>query len=389
MKVIWLTGWYPNKLSYLEGDFVQRHAKAVSLIHQVEVIHIKKDEKKLFTGNIKQEVITGNNLTERIIYYHPISTGLRFVDKILSHRRYEKLYKRAIEEYIKENGRPDLVHVYIAIKAGLMGCWIKKKYQIPFLISEQWTAYLPEAKPKLEDYTPMYRRWLKKIFSEASYLTVVSEVLGKAIQKRFNIKKYSVIPNVVNTELFYPVEKPVTPLPKFIHISVLNYQKNVLNMLEAFHLVKKSGYDFQLTVYGPEHLELRQYVIDADLTRQVIFKKEVTQDILAKNMQQADALVLYSKYETFGCVVIEANACGIPAILSDLPVFREYIIENKTGIFAAPEDPEALSKTIIGFINNKAGFNKNEIADYTRSKFSYEHVAQQFDEVYRSLIHQE
>jgi glycosyltransferase involved in cell wall biosynthesis len=140
------------------------------------------------------------------------------------------------------------------------------------------------------------------------------------------------------------------------------------------------------TIYGPSNIQLKQQVKNTGLEEQVLFKEEVPQNILAKDMQHADALVLYSRYETFGCVVIEANACGIPAILSDLPVFREYIIKNKTGIFAKPNDPENLADTIINFIQQRNSFSQMEIANYTKSKFSYGVIAKQFDEVYKSII---
>src|SRR5205085_51725 len=134
---------------------------------------------------------------------------------------------------------------------------------------------------------------------------------------------------------------------------LLNYQKNFQDIVEAFSIVKSRGYEFQLTVIAPDNVQSRQLAKEKNLQEQIIFKQEVPQNILAEDMQQADALVLYSRYETFGCVVIEANACGLPAILSDLPVFHEYVIENKTGIYAKPGNPVSLADAIINFINKK------------------------------------
>lgn len=386
MKILWLTGWYPNTINYLEGDFVQRHAKAVSLIHKVEVIHIKKDDKKYYTSNIREDIKHENNLTERIIYYYPKSIGVDIIDKLLSHRMYIRLYKKALKSYINENGLPHLVHVYIALKAGLLGLWLKKKYNLPYLISEQWTAYLPEAKPNLEDYSSIKQKWVKKIFSKTTTTTVVSKVLGDAILNRFNIRAFHVIPNVVDTNIFFPVPKLSSSVTKFIHVSLLNYQKNVENIIEAFYIIKNREYNFQLTIFGPDDIKLKQLIKDRGLSEHIIFKEEVPQILLAEDIQHSDALILYSRYETFGCVVIEANACGIPAILSDITVFREYIIENTTGIFAQPNHPENLAETLIKFCKNKNTFSQKEIADYTSNKFSYETIAKQFDKVYRTIV---
>ena len=112
---------------------------------------------------------------------------------------------------------------------------------------------------------------------------------------------------------------------------------------------------------------------------------EVPQNILAKHLAQADALVLYSRYETFGCVVIEANACGVPAILSDLPVFREYCVENKNALLVNSNDIPALSDAIISFIDRRDSFDKNEIAQFAKNNFGYEVVAKQFEDLYKKF----
>jgi glycosyltransferase involved in cell wall biosynthesis len=384
-NILWLASWYPNTLSPFDGDFIQRHARAVAAIENIMVLYIKKDEKKIITTDIKKIITKTNNLTEIIIYYHSLTTGIKLLDKLLSRKKYNSIYRRTLKKIIKENGIPDLVHVHVALNVIRQARWLNKKYSLPIVISEHWTGYLPEAKPNLNNYHPVYKRWLQKIFNEAAAVTVVSKVLGDAIQNRFKIN-YQVIPNVVDTNIFYPAQKQVTSITKFIHVSLLNYQKNPQAIIEAFHLVKKSGYNFRLVIYGPDNIDLKQLVNEKDLQTEIIFKKEVPQIILAKEMQQSDALILFSRYETFGCVIIEANACGIPAIVSDLPVFREYLKENITGIFAEPNDPSSLAEKIIFFINNRSTFSSTEIANYTRNIFSYDAVAPQFVAVYKNIL---
>ncbi len=85
-------------------------------------------------------------------------------------------------------------------------------------------------------------------------------------------------------------------------------------------------------------------------------------------------------------MVIEANAIGIPAIVSDLPVFKEYCIANKTAIFAEKDHPEGLADAFIFFIENQALFNKNEIATRTQELFSYQRVGNQFHFLYDALL---
>ena len=47
MKALWLVSWYPDKISPFNGDFIKRHAEAVSLYDDVHVIYVTKDEKEI------------------------------------------------------------------------------------------------------------------------------------------------------------------------------------------------------------------------------------------------------------------------------------------------------------------------------------------------------
>jgi glycosyltransferase involved in cell wall biosynthesis len=381
-KILWLASWYPNELSPIDGDFIQRHAQAVSLIRPVHLIYVKKDEAGRVTKSIKQCYEKNGNLEETIIYYKPIKTGIIFLDKLISNAAYKRYYKRAILKHIRDNGKPQAVHLHVAMKAGLIALWVKKKLGIPYILSEHWTGYLPGAKPNIEAANPLLKKWFNKIFANASLITTVSKCLGDAIQNRFNVD-FQMVPNVVNTDLFHPIEKPKRVAPRFIHISTNTYQKNTDQILAAFAGVKKMGYDFTIEFYVPDSSELEPVVEKYQLNSETTLHGEVLQAVLAKALAQADALVLYSRYETFGCVVIEANASGLPAILSDLPVFREYCAENKNVVFANPDDVPALSDAIISFIDMRKIFDKNEIAQFAKDNFGYEVVAKQFDDLYK------
>ena len=102
-------------------------------------------------------------------------------------------------------------------------------------------------------------------------------------------------------------------------------------------------------------------------------------------MQQSDALLLYSRFETFGCVIIEANAVGIPVIVSELPVFHELIIENQNGHFVEADNSNALADKLIEFSKSKNSFDKNQIVQST-GKYGFSNVATQFDKLYRQLL---
>jgi glycosyltransferase involved in cell wall biosynthesis len=107
------------------------------------------------------------------------------------------------------------------------------------------------------------------------------------------------------------------------------------------------------------------------------------QQQLVQYIQRADALVLYSRFETFGCVIIEANACGVPVIVSDIPVLHENVTNGFNGLFAANENAVALADRIIYFIKNKQMFSKEEIARCTTEKYSYGQIGAQITAWYK------
>lgn len=366
-----------------DGDFIQRHAKAVSGFCKVHVIYVVKSRDPL-AKTTDEEKVTGN-LTEQIIYYKSIQTGFKLLDKFFSQQKYNRLYREAITTYINTKGKPNCVHVHVALKAGLAALWAKKKWGIPFIITEHSTVYLPEADERIENFPALYRNWLQQIMSSATIVTVVSGYLGRAIQKHFSFVKYIVVPNVVDTTIFFPAPKQVNDELQLIHVSNMNYQKNTESILQAMQLLKQNNVAFKMELFGPANGVVHEMIINLGLQNHVILKGEVLQPELAKAMQRSDVLVLYSRYETFGCVLIEANACGVPVLVSDIEVFHELIEEGNNGVFAEGNNPVALAEKLNTFILQKDRFEKNRIAETTAAKYNFEKVGRQFSELYNKV----
>jgi glycosyltransferase involved in cell wall biosynthesis len=382
--ILVLPSWYPSEVDSTSGDFVQRHIEAISGYSQQYVIHVIKDEHARVTKNIKEVFNQKNNYRELVIYYHIKKTGITLLDQFRSDMRYRRIYKKAIKKFIEKEGIPALVHVHVAMKAGLLACWIKRKYSMPFIVTEHSTAYLPEADMQLHSYGNIFKKRTEKILKESSLVTVVSKWLGKAIEKDFPFVKWICIPNVYNSKIFSPGNKESPAPPVFIHASIMNFQKNSEGIIHAFKKVKEAGKDFILKLFGPVNEKIAQLIENESLSKNVILEGEVSQQALAGAIRESRAVIMNSRFETFGCVLIEANACGIPAVVTDIPVFHEIIEENINGIFVPENDPGKLAKAIINFIDGKYSFDKNKICAVTE-KYNYENVGFQFNEVYREV----
>ena len=384
MKVLWLASIYPSKLFPYDGDFIQRHARATALFCEVEVLHIVKDEKGSLTNDIQEIVTTNDRLTERIIYYKPVTTSIKIINRLLSSLKYKRISRAAVKRYIAGNGKPHFFHLHVAMKAGLTVLWAKRKYNIPYLLTEHWGGYLEEAVPNIRDYNFVYQYYWKKIITGATTSTFVSAYLQQFMIKKYKIQNTLVIPNVVNTGIFYQAEKTATDTIRFIHISSLVYQKNPEAILKALALLRDE-FKFEMLLYGPVTVIQKELIAKLGLQSKVLLMGEVPQEELARSIQQCDALILYSRFETFGCVLIEANACGIPVIVSDLEVFHEIVEEGVNGNFVAGENPAALAEKLKQFVLQSTNFDKNLIAATAAEKYNYKKIGEQFFNLYKNI----
>jgi glycosyltransferase involved in cell wall biosynthesis len=381
-RIVWLCTWYPNKSDVLLGDFIERHAIAASTCNKISVLHVFRDihEKP---GKISRENrLYNSNAGAEIIGYNCVSIPV--VGRIISIYRYARIHLRWIRKYILENGKPDLVHIHVATRVAFLALYIKWKYKIPFVISEQSTIFLADAKPNFNEFDIFTKRMCTTAMKKTLAVSTVSEHLGKSLKELFGIEQYTVIPNVVNTDLFYPAEKN-NALFTFIHVSTLHYQKNPDQIVEAIYLLSRKCRDFQLIVYGPDNKHLHDLIRKYNLEAYVGFRQEVPQYELAIAMRTADALILYSRYETFGCVIIEALASGLPVVVSDIPVLHE-LVDEQNGIVVELNNPELLAEKLFRMIQNKNHYDAHLLAEATRHKYSFNRVGKMFDEWYENIL---
>jgi len=185
--VLFISSWFPNKLEPTNGNFVQRHAEAVSLLHDVEILHAIGDSTQNEKFIFDDKVING--IRTLIVYYKNSKNPL------LNFYRRMKAYQLGFKRVEK----PDLVHGNVLHNNMLFAVYLKKKYKIPFVITEHWSAFLSVNQNKLSKAKKFIAQ---KIAEKAELIIPVSENLGNGL-KNLEIKKpIEVIGNVIDTDLF-------------------------------------------------------------------------------------------------------------------------------------------------------------------------------------------
>lgn len=381
-NVLWLASWYPSRVDTFNGDFIQRHAMAVAGFCNVYVIYVVKATGKQLP--VQQDENVYGSLTEKIIYYQPPQTGIRLLDRLLSQWKYNQCYKKAIKEYINKNGLPGIVHVHIAMKAGLAALWIKKKWNIPFAVTENWTGYYKQSVPSVYDYNWLYRKLNKKILEQASMFFPVTNDLGAKVKTGFVDIPYRVVPNVVNTDIFHYKPSQQTTF-RFIHFSYMNYQKNPEGIIEAAKRLRERGYEFELVMTGNKEKKLAALVNNSSLLNGAVhFNTAIPYHKVADEMQQASAFILFSRFENLPCVVLEALCCGLPVISSRVGGIAE-VVNSENGILVESEHIDQLTDAMQQMIDNSKSYDRAGISAQAISKFNYNSVGQQYFDAYNSM----
>lgn len=387
MKVLWLASWYPNKYEPVNGDFIQRHVKAVAKflpIHLIHVVQLGKNAKI----NDEVERHKQDNLTEEIHYINYQEKKFGFIDKVLYNRFYAKKYLKILERYFEENGKPDLIHVHVPMKAGWIAMKIKEKYHIPYIVSEHGSYYDEAAPDTFAKRSFFFKKTTAKVCKNANLVTNVSTLIGNKMKNLFNLQKVETIHNVVDCNVFYHVPKSIKNEFIWIHVSTLGEQKNIEDLLASFALFYQQQKQPQkLMMVGPYqdyHIQLAKRL---DIEDAVIFTGEVEHIKVAQLMQQAHAFVLFSKHENFPCVIIEALCCGLPVISSNVGGLAEAITEQN-GLIVQSENREQLITAYHQIFKNYAQYNALQIAKNAKEKYDNDVIGKKFIKLYTQITNE-
>lgn len=375
-KVLWLASWYPDEVSPYNGDFIQRHALAVSQYLPLTVVYVAQHGPETSMAAYDVKVKKTGQLTEIIVYFPHHKTGRGLLDRLRYNWKYFFYYRKFLRQYIREHGKPELVHVHVPMKAGRMAVWLKKKFGIPFMVSEHSSAYSPEVPDNYQNRGSYYRKWVKTIFEEAEAVTTVSKKLGERLQQLFAIRALQVIPNVADNHFFRYDPRPVSTF-RLLHASTMDHPKNVEGILRVLGRLKQLRQDWHCVMLGWDTPELKQLADSLGLGENIHWKGVVPYQQVAEEMQQSSAFILFSRYENQPCVILESLSCGLPVISSAVGGIPE-VVDAGNGVLVAPGNEEELLQAILSMMNKGNTYNRAAIAARAGAAFSYEAVGKQF-----------
>ncbi len=376
---MFISSWYPTRFLPFNGDFIQRHARAVALYCKVTVIHIASVEqnKKIFIEDIENNGVREIRVFHRKIKSHfgIIKTFKNFFIKLQS-------FKKAFDIIEK----PDIVHLNVLFPAGIFALYLKRKYKIPYIATEHWSKFLPESDI---NFTKIELFLIKQIVRNAEFICPVSENLKRAMLSMNLQGNYQIVPNVVDTKVFFPGKK-ITKPDKFsiVHISGMNDRvKNITGMLNAIKKAYSLSPNFKITFVGTNNFEYyKQYADNIGIPKDIInFIGEVSYADVAEIMRKHHVLLMFSNYENAPCVISEAFVSGLAVISSAVGGIPE-MIDATNGYLVQKQNEDELAQKIIEMIDNYSKFNTELIAKDAQQKYSYEIVGEKYLNLYERVL---
>jgi len=135
---------------------------------------------------------------------------------------------------------------------------------------------------------------------------------------------------------------------------------------------------------------LRQLAQELAISDNILFCPEVPFDKLPEYYRKIDIFVVPSLIESFGVVAVEASACGIPIVASDVGGLPEIVSNDKTGFLVPPKNPEAIACKLELLINKPDLRTKMGIAarQLVLKKYDWQQNALQMEKLYKQIIKQ-
>lgn len=280
---------------------------------------------------------------------------------------------------LKSFGKPDIVHAHF-YKIGAIAAILKKKYGIPFVITEHSSEF---NKP-VDQINYLDKRSANKAYPHCDLLICVSETLRGNILKLYGHDSI-VIPNIVDSQSFNYDGQPKNISP-FVFVSVGNLipRKGFDKLISAFSQVKNDAMLY-IIGEGPERKNLETQIHQLGLQEQVILLGRLERPEINKVFQKSNVFALSTQSETFGVCYIEALYAGLPVVATRCGG-PEFFVEESDGIIIPINDEASLVEAMKDIRKNYLSYHPKKISEACIERFSPFVIADKLIGVYSELI---
>lgn len=378
MRILVVPKWYPWPDRPVFGLFCREHARALARRHEVVVLASDAVRKPPFRLYELDDEVEDGIRTVRVRYRRPWLRPAAMACQLAGFLAARRL--------LRESGFvPDVVHAHV-YQAAIPALVLGRLDGALVAVTEHYTGFQ-------RGLVRGYDRLLARIaFTAADVTAPVSVDLARhllAIAPKANVR---VLPNTVDTAVFRAGGEPASGEPtsddgppRLLTVGALAEKKGHLHLLDALaELRDRHDREALLYVVGDGELRgaLERQAERLGLAGQVRFCGELPKERVAELMREADLFVLPSLHETFGCVLIEALASGLPAVATRVGGVPE-VLEPEAGTLVAPADARALAEAIQGTLARR--FDGEALAREAEQRYGYAAFELRWSNLYAEL----
>ncbi|MFZ2445251.1 MAG: glycosyltransferase [Syntrophobacteraceae bacterium] len=240
----------------------------------------------------------------------------------------------------------------------------------------------------IEDLAWKYTLWF---YDQLDFIHVPSMATGQELTERgISPDKIKIFPRGVDTERFHPAKRDaalldrlgMTAATKILYVGRISKEKDLQLLAEAYTKLSRKMSDIQLVLVGDGHYtnELKAMLDGASC----VFTGYRDGEELAAIYAGCDLFVFPSATDTFGNVVLEAQASGLPVIVTDSGGPRENVLPGRTGLVVKAGDEESLLDAMESLLADRGRLKEmGKAARLYMEKRSYESAFEQTWLMYR------
>ncbi|MFN3446424.1 MAG: glycosyltransferase family 4 protein, partial [Bacteroidia bacterium] len=223
-----------------------------------------------------------------------------------------------------------------------------------------------------------YTHFFPKYANKAARLVAVSNYTKQDIVHQFNINpnKIDVVYNAPSIG-FKPIDENLKAevkqqfadgYPYFCYVGAMHPRKNIETLLKAFDAYKTSTQNnFKLVIVGRKAWQsknIEETYNQMKHQQDVIFTGRVAEEDLYKITAAAHAMVYIPFFEGFGLPIVEAMACDVPVITSDVTSMPE--VASGAGVLVSPHDVKQVADAMIKLTNDQDFYQQKKLASAKR-----------------------
>ncbi|MCB0766548.1 MAG: glycosyltransferase [Flavobacteriales bacterium] len=371
--------WWPNERDPQLGDFIRKQVQALARYEQVTVLLIETS-----TGHGPSICIDEvDGLTQVRSCYRASASRIKAWRKLMNLLHYRQAAMAGWRLVLSDRGMPSLTHVHILVRPALVAWWLKRRYGIPYVLSEQSSEYLDGTYARKGF---LFHALNRLLFRNAAHVTAVSSWLGNGLVKLGLCANYEVVPNVIpGLDRTLPERGDADHF--LVVADLVDRTKNVSGVIRAVSQLHKREVVVQLDIIGdgPDRALLEDLVAELGVNDQVTFLGRLPNTGVLDHMANVGSVIVNSNVETFSVVTGEALAQGKPVIATRCGG-PEAFVRPGNGLLIPVGDTGALADAMEALVRDHASYDPHRIREGLSSIFGPDAVGKAFLRIHeRSL----